>query len=232
MADESRDQTGGATPSKRAVRGFAVVAVIAAIAIAVLVGWALWMRGRAPRPAPRASIEAFEPAWASAMAKAGVEATFPALPLDIENLRFSGRHSFEATFTAEEITALLNVYRFSTNIAGSSVSLGASRLSFGPRDEVGIEGTLIADGSPYFAKATASVRYEGGTLVSPGLRQLEVEGFGVRGSKKRDAGQALLEYFNLFIDSVPGLTIRSAQRVGEDVRVEGFAPDSIEPVPR
>lgn len=213
--------------SPGAVRAFKITAAVTVLAMVALIGWALWAANRPEAKPDAPAFDRFQPAWSSAMAKAGVEASFPAGPVELGGLRVRGRRSFEATFTAEEISSLLNVYRHTTRMAGSDLAILAASVDFSDPKSTGLRGRLVVDGQPYEARARAVVRFDRGVTM-PGLESLEVEGFNVGGAKKRQAGELVLEYFNDYLENAPGLTVETAERVDGGVYVVGFAPASIE----
>lgn len=211
-------------PGKKSMRIFAIVAGVTVIGFVALIAWALWTAGKPTPVAPAPEFNRFESAWASAMAKAEVEATFPVDPVEVTSLQSSGRQSFEATFTAEEITALLNVYPYRGEIAGTEVALTSAGVEFPAAGRVRLSGSLVFDGSGYSAIAEALARYSEGEIVSPGLTALTVEGFNIGGDRKKQAGDGLLGYFNAYLDDAPGLSIESAEVVEGGVAVKGFSP--------
>ncbi len=224
-------KTDGRGPSRRAAVIAAVVASVVLVGLIGLVVWAV-LASRKPvvvREAPR--FDRFEPAWASAMAKAGVEATFPAGPVDVTMAKPFGRVPFEATFTAEEITALLNVYRYQGGIGGQDVSFESPEAAF-PRPGVGsLSGQLATGGSSYSATIVGPVTYAATGIDSPGATELTVEGFSVRGDRRTQASEAVIAYLNMYVRAAPGLTVQSAEIVQDGLRVTGSAPARLEHPP-
>ena len=157
------------------------------------------------------------------MRKASVDATFPAEPIDITSLNAAGQHAFEATFTAEEITALVNVYRYAPS--GQAVTLQQVTVRFPNAGEAAVSGSAVINGSAYSAEIAASPTYENGSIVAAGPIRVSVEGFGVGGDRARQAADAVLAYLNEFLDAAPGLTVDTAEITSEGVRVTGKAPD-------
>lgn len=207
--------------------GIALFAVLIALAAVVL--WAI-----RTTPAPKAGTQtdttrndSTEAAWGRAMAKAGVEATYPAEPVPVMELSVDGRHQFEAVFTAEEISAIINTYRYETRFAGRTVSISEATVAFPEADTAAIEGELLLDGTAYSASAEAPLTYNAKGLSSPGLTSLSVEGFGVGDARRDQAGQALLAYFNLFLWDAPGLTLDSARITEAGIEAKGMAPDRL-----
>jgi len=201
--------------------------------LAGLIAWATTVSNR-PAPAVRKGpgFERFEPGWTSAMAKAGVEATFPPAPVELTEVVPTGRQPFEATFTAEEITALLNVYTYDSDLAGQGASLSEAAASF-PAPGVGaLRGALSASGSTYEAAIEGPVEYSAKGIDSPGATSLTVEGFNVGGERRQQASDAVVAYLNMYLRAAPGLTVESAEIVEGGLRVKGAAPARLEhPVP-
>ena len=111
----------------------------------------------------------------------------PAGPVDITRVSPSGSEPFEATFTAEEITALLNVYRYTADLTGSPCRSRARRAAF-PKPGVGaLGGTLSAGGSNYAAEIEGPVDLHGDGPRQP--RRDVAHGRGVqRGGRAAPAG--------------------------------------------
>lgn len=225
------DQTSSTTPaptaSSRATRILAIVAILATIGMVALIVWAI-MRSGSRTPAPAPSFDRFEPAWTSAMEKAGVEATFPPGPVDVTQVRVSGRIAFETTLTAEEVSALLSVYRFETTVRGTNLALADVTAEFPDDDVASLKGKLISDGTRYDAEFTGPLLYADRTISTPGLQEARAEGFAIRGDRLRQVSEALVVYFNRYLKAVPGLTVQEARIVPGAVEVKGWAPQRIE----
>lgn len=218
---------GAVGPSRRAVWVLGIIGVTVIVGLAAVVVWALASRSQ-PSTVALPRFDRFEPAWSSAMQKAGVEATFPAGPVQIEDLLATGRRPFEATFTAEEVSALMNVYVYDTEVAGQDVGVKDVAVGF-PGPGVGsIEGELLSGGSSYGVKATAPLTYSAKGIASPGLTSLAVEGFSIGGSRRQQAGDALVAYLNTYLRAAPGLTVERAEITTEGLRVKGSAPAALE----
>lgn len=216
-----------ASPSPRAMRVFKLTAGLVSVGLLGLVVWAVWMGTRPTTAPPPPPFERFRPAWSSAMARAGVEATFPDAPVELAELTPGGRRAFEATFTAEEITALLNVYRHKDRISGSDVVVDSVAVSFPSAGHVRLSGAIVSGGSRYYIAAEGTASYNAGRIESVGLSKFEAEGFDIGGARKRQAERALVQYFNAFLDAAPGLTIERAAILDGALAVEGFAPVSL-----
>lgn len=213
-------------PSARAMKIMLIVVSVVVAGMVALIVWAIGTSGGTSGSQP--TFDRFEPGWESAMSKAGVVATFPAGPVDLTQVRTSGSRPFSATFTAEEMSALMSVYRFETTERGFTVSAGDVDVAF-PEDGVAdLNAVLYAQGSRYRARATAPFVYDGTQIASPGFTSLRFAGFAVTGSRRDDAAEGFLMYLNRYLDAAPGLSIESARIVTGGVEVEGIAPESIE----
>jgi hypothetical protein len=207
--------------------------ILLAVSFAVVAGmvglivWAVTGSGGGSS-APRPGFEQYEPAWTSAMAKASVEATFPAGPVDVTKVRVTGSQPFEATFTGEEMAALLSVYSYQTEVAGRTFALRDVGVEFPEAGVTDLRLTLETGGSSYKARAEAPLSYENGSITSPGLTSLRVEGFGVGGSRRDQASEGIIDYLNEFLDATPGLTVEEARITPGGLEVRGTAPVSID----
>lgn len=209
------------TPGIKALVAVGAVALIVAGAIV----WAVLDSGSQPTTAGRSTFADLEPAWASAMRKADVEATFPAAPVQVEAVTTTGRQPFEATFTAEEMSALLAVYRFEAEMPAT---LSSVRVAF-PDDGVAeITARIRLQGATYEGVATMPLEYSVKGIDSPGLTALTVDGFKVTGEQRRQASDALLAYLNGYLRAVPGLTVEQARITAGGLVVKGMAPVRIE----
>jgi hypothetical protein len=222
------------TPQTRSRRWLwiALGVLAAVVVVGGLVGIVVWSLTR-PSPLQVSAREALLPyrnAWASAMQKASVDATFPVEPIDITSLTAAGTHEFQATFTAEEVTALVTVYRYAPS--GQAVTLSEVAVRFPAAGQAALSGSAVINGSGYSAEIAGPVGYEDGTIVAQGPISVSVEGFGVGGERRRQATDAALAYLNEFLDAAPGLTVDTAEITADGVVVTGRAPDALfNPVP-
>lgn len=225
---ETSSPTGPPAVSRRAVWVLGTIGVVFAVGMIALIVWAISSRDEPTATVPAPSFDRFQVDWSSAMLKAGVEATFPAGPVEITEVRATGQVPFEAEFTADEISALVNVYLYGIEEGGPEVALSNVSVAF-PRQGVGsIEAKLVYDGAPYDAFASAPLTYSAKGISSPGLTSLKVEGFSVGGSRRKQAGDALLGYLNSYLKAAPGLTVEQAQIVSGGLKVKGTAPAQLE----
>ncbi len=199
--------------------------------VGLVIGFALVINANKPEPqgAVAVTYESYQTAWESAMAKAGVEATFPVDPVNLADVQATGMQDFSATFTAEEITALLVMYPFEYDSKEGTVALQDSDVSFPAPGRGGFTGRLAAQGSRYKVQAEAPVALEGGKIaVSSEGSVLKVEGFGVGGDKRDQALAFVEDYLNALLAAAPRLTITSAEIVEGGVQVDGTCPVSLE----
>jgi hypothetical protein len=214
-------------------RVIATVSVVAALALLIggLVWLVIWAQGR-ERPAPvRAEpFEQYRPAWESAMRKAGVEATFPAGPVDLSAVRATGATPFSADFTAEEVAALMTVYRFDYEAQGAgTVSVRRPSVEFPEAGWGRLSGRLLFDGSAYKARLEAPATFEDGEVVVGSAGSgLTVEGFSVGGERKTQAVAMVEIYLNALVRAAPGLSVERARIEAGSLRVEGVAPSRLE----
>jgi len=221
---------------RRNTRRFLIVAALLIVLLfggmLALVQWAQSRRVARQPTSQAADFADYRGPWASAMAKAGVEATFPAGPVELTELEASGRKDFSATFTPEEIAALVAVYHYSSDAFGAGVAFSDLKILFPEPGRGSLEGKIHLDGSTYKVSASAPTSYVNGSIV---LRlqgaELRVEGFGVGGDRKTQAIQSLSAYLNALLDAAPGLDVESAEITAEGVSVKGAAPTSLENPP-
>ncbi len=233
MPGDSDHQPEAPVPPRRKSRRATIVVLALLLLLVTAVGgvtvWALGIRGRTLGAGTQMlSFEQYRAGWESAMQKAEVEAAFPPQPVDLADVGVSGRRPFQATFTAEELTALLNVYRHTAAVSGSDVSLQRVEVALPTPGAASLKGRLVVGSTAYSATIEGPVTYAGGEVNSPGATSLRVEGFNVGGSRRAQATRAVLDYLNAYLDAAPGLTIDSAEIVSEGVRVTGSAPQRIE----
>jgi len=206
----------------------AVTAAVLVVAMGGLVWWAVARSSRAQTTATGPGFEQYRSAWESAMGKAGVEASYPGRPIDIEELRTSGLRPFSATFTAEEIGALMNVYPYGARIAGRDVVLTDVVVAFPRAGVASASAKLLTDGTPYSVEVTLPLERTAKGINSTGPAVLKAEGFSVKGEQKQQAITALVGYLNLYVLAAPGLIVESAEIVEGGLVVSGRAPQSLE----
>lgn len=208
---------------RRAYVAWATGAVVALAVVAGIVWLVLWSLRGAARVDSQ-TIEGQRSAWESAMAKASVEATFPGGPVDLEQVRATGAHPFSATFTAEEIDALLAIYRYTRRRQGRDVSLDRASVLLPEPGRAAIRGRIVIDGSSYTAKASGPVRWADGVVVDASSATVSVEGFELTGDRKAAALDAIEGYLDGLLAAAPGLVVREATVTSDGLSVRGTAP--------
>jgi len=163
------------------------------------------------------------------MEKAGVEAAFPAnAPVELASIEASGSHPFSATFTGEELTALLSAFSYDFTAEGVTVTLDRADISVISTGTMGLNGGVTVDGKSYSAVVEGPVTMRFGTVESPGATSATVEGFSLGGSQLDQATDAVLRYVNAYLSAAPGLKVGSARVTGDGVVVTGTAPDKLD----
>ncbi|MEI7815225.1 MAG: hypothetical protein WCJ13_10625 [Coriobacteriia bacterium] len=211
-------------PKRRRWIGWVIGIVIAVIVIGSLVGLVVWARGRG---ASSSDFSIYRPGFESAMLKTKTTATFPGAPVELGGVSATGSHSFQATFTAEEITALVNVFRWTTDIQGTSVAVSGAQIGFPSAGNASLSATVKLNNSAYSGTLEGPVAYTGGTLTSPGATKVLAEGIPIGGDRATQATNMLLVYLNAYLAAAPGLTVDSADITASGVTVKGTAPDSL-----
>jgi len=210
---------------RSAGRAWAIALIVVGI-VAVLVAGTVWLVGLTAEPVS-SQAERQRAAYESAMRKAGVDATMPPEPVDLRLIETFGSHSFEATFTADEIAALLNTYPFTSTVQGATVSLGAVRMAFEEPGVVSMRGRLSAGDQSFSARLTAPATWTATGLSSSGVTELRVSGIEPDAEQTAQASAAVVAYFNDLIRAAPGLVVRKAAIVEGGLAVSGDAPDTI-----
>ena len=192
--------------------------------LALGVWWLLAKPAQTSAPAPVVTASAFD----SAMQKAGVKTPGPpASPVDLASVKPSGHHTFDATFTPEELGALLNAFPHDVTVSGTIVSLSSVTLSAAPGGGLALSGTVSAGGTSYSGTVSGSVAFEGGKVVAAGPLTVEAEGLTLPDAQAQGATQMLLAYVNGYLAAAPGLTATSASVSPDGVHVTGIAPDTL-----
>jgi len=200
-------------PDPRRRRRVTIGWLIALAIIVALVGGLVWLvqwsRSRAPRSPTVSAAEtasAERAAWESAMRKAGVEAT------------------------AEELDALLSVYRYTPDDpAAAGAEVTDLTIEFPEPGRASIYGHISVNNTRYEVAAAADATYDGDrVMLAEQGAELRVEGFGVGGAQKQQALAALDSYVNGLVDAAPGLEVDTAEITADGVAVTGFAPSSLE----
>jgi hypothetical protein len=220
--------TGSATPGgsapKRGWIGWTVGAVIVVLVIGGLVGVVVWSRSRGSGAAAYSSAAT---PFDSAMKKAGVKATFPPAPVDLVTLKAAGAHPFDATFTAQEVSALMNAFPHAVPVQGAEVALSRVTVTFPAPGTAGISGTVSMNSSSYSGFVTGPVEYASGGITSPGATEAQGEGMQLSAGQTQQVTGIVLAYLNGYLAAAPGFSVQSATVTADGVHVTGTAPDSL-----
>jgi hypothetical protein len=211
-------------PKRRRWIGWAIGILCLVLVVGALVGVVVWAR---TRNAPTTDFSAYRPGFESAMRKAGTTATFPAAPVDLQGVSATGSHSFEATFTADEITALVNVFPWTTEIQGTPVAVSGARIGFPSAGNASLRARVKVSGSSYSGTVEAPVRFQMGAITSTGATKVLAEGIAVKGDRAAQATDMLLVYLNAYLAAAPGLDVYAADVTNAGVHVKGSAPDAL-----
>lgn len=231
-AEPPRAATAGADrPSRRRGKFVAVVAIMLVTGVlAAGIAWAV--RGRQATN-PVSATAPYRSAWASALKKAAVEATLPPDPADLRGYSAAGSHPFDAVFTAEEATALLNVYAFATSGA-ESVELRRPEVTFPGsgivrlRSDVSagtLAGALSIEGDAVWSETDEALKRPTGATVS-------FEGIRLGGSQADLAVGYAVRYANAYLQAAPGLDVDRVEITTAGAHVTGTAPDRLVAKPR
>jgi hypothetical protein len=221
--------TGAAAPEPGPKRGggcwlvaLAIVGLVA-LALALFLWWAL-TRSPAPSVEPVTTSSAFESAMTRAMVKAPGE---PPQPVDLSTVEARGTHSFEATFTGDELTALVNAFPHKVVVGNAQVELSNVKIAPTPEGGLSLKGTVTSGDASYSGTVSGEVAFVNSRVVANGPIAVEAEGFPVPDAQAQEASQIVLAYVNGYLAAAPGLLITAASVSPAGVHVVGLAPDSI-----
>lgn len=215
------------TTAKSSRRAVIIGVSVVAVFVAIIAGTVVWALGR--DSAPAVDPEATRTAFSSAMKKAGVEADYPeGAPIDLTSVAATGGHPFSASFTAEELSALLATFRYTFSANGSTASLDRADVSVITTGTMGLNGGVTVDGKGYSAVIEGPVAMKFGMVSSPGATSATVEGFSLKGAQRDQLTSGVLDYVNAYLSAAPGLKVGSARVTGDAVVVTGTAPDRLE----
>jgi hypothetical protein len=211
-------------PRKKRWLGWVIGILSAVIVIGALTGVVVWALGRGSRSQ---DFSAYRTGFDSAMTKAGTKATFPGAPVELSSVSATGSHPFDATFTAEEITALVNTFPWTTEIQATSVAVSGVTVGFPSAGTASLDAAVKVNGSSYSGSLEGPVAYRMGSITSPGATKVTAEGFTVSGDRAAQATDMLLVYLNAYLAAAPGLKVQKAAVTADGVSVSGTAPDSL-----
>lgn len=213
------------TDRTRSRRGLIIGIAVAVVFLAIVAGAVFWALSRGDTGPNR---EALRAPFESAMRKASVEASFPAQPVELGSVTASGGHPFSATFTAEELGALLNTFSFTADIAGSKAQVRRAGLRFLGNDVIELDARVEVDGSTYSAVVEAPVEFRDGAARSRGATRATAEGISLNAAQRAQLTNAVLAYVNAYLQAAPGLDVGSARLTPDGIAVTGTAPDRLE----
>ena len=219
-------RVGAAMPEPRRKRTGLIIAIVSAVVALAFVGVVvlLVMNSRSNGTADAAARQA---AYESAMQKAGVTASYPGQPVELTSIKPTGSHEFAATFSPEEVAALVNTFVYESDVAGTRISLRNVRASLPAPGVADLKASVTANGGTYSGAVTLPLVYESGRFSTTGVTALNAEGVPGNDAQKSQVGGALVDYFNAYLAAAPGLAIESASIGADGVTVAGTAPDSL-----
>lgn len=223
--------TGTATPdpNRKRGRGCAIAAtlfVALLVATAALGAYFFVSQPAQVTPAEKIGGPEVRSAFSSAMEKAKVSAPqAPTKPIEIATIKPVGKHSFEATFSYEELTALLTAF---SHASKSAQKAGAAVTAVEEADGgVRVSGRFSMGGMSYTGTIEGPAAFAGGKIAADGKVSATMNGFPVPSSQADQAAALLIRYLNGYLAAAPGLKIDSAEIAEGGIRVTGTAPDTI-----
>ena len=214
----------------RMPRGVVVAIVTAVIALLFLgvVVWLVFAVRSSSGPKSGAGSPAAVSAFESAMHKAGVKASYPSkAPVELTLVTPTGSHPFSATFTADEIAALIDTFSYTADTAGMQIAITRANMSFPAPGTVKLDAQVTANGGTYSGSLSAPVTFEGGQVIIRGVSDLTVEGISANAAQKGQVRDALTTYANSLLSAAPGLTVDTASIQADGLHASGTAPDSL-----
>jgi hypothetical protein len=169
-------------------------------------------------------IKADKAAFDSAMVKAGIKAEYPATPVATGQLKVTGKKKLDATFTDDEVSALINAYvePFEYNVRGVQVV-----FHDGGKGEA--SALVTYQGKDYPGYITGAVSLENGR-VTGSATSANAAGIPAKGSWLSLGETKSIDFFNLQL-AIPNLVIETAEMTEGQVRVTGTVPRSIAVTP-
>jgi hypothetical protein len=216
---------GAPGPDRKGGRGCLLaglaVALVAGLALGGFVVWALMRPSSAPNTQPAAGP------FASAMKKAGVSApAAPAAPVNLVSVKAVGSHPFDATFSLDELTALLRSFAYAPT-SGTQFNIAVDSVSQQRGGSLRIAGKVTSGGTSYNGWVQGPVQFSGGQITRNGAPSANAEGIDVSGAQAEQAASVLIDYLNGYLAAAPGLKVDSATITTDGVHVTGTAPDRI-----
>ena len=225
-----RTATAAPVPSPKRGRGCLIAGVLAVVVVLFALGgfvwWSVLRPGAGASGGSAVGSAADASAFASAMRKAGVKAPpDPKSPVDLVSLKTTGSHPFQATFTPDELAALVRAFSY-TPTTGMRVHLDVQSISQ-TGSNLRLTGDVTASGTSYSGWIEGPVSFSNGKIVPTGAFIANTSGLSIGGGQAAQAAGALIGYLNQYIAAAPGLTVGSATVTADGVHVTGTAPESI-----
>ena len=223
--------TGAPGPDRKRKHTGAIVAIVLSVIAIALIGVGVWLVVSAKSNsanASRMSAAATQSAFASAMKKAGVTAAYPtSAPVELTTVKSTGSHPFSATFTPDELAALISTFSYTADVAGMQIAIPSATVRFPSPGVASLDARVKANGGDYSGSVTIPVAYANGSVTSGGATDLTVEGIPANSAQKAQVTDALVLYANSVLHAAPGLAVDSAAITADGLSVTGSAPDSI-----
>jgi hypothetical protein len=214
----------GPNPKRR--RSWVVAGVVVAVVLIVLAALALFFWWQAQQPAPIAQHEA-NGAVESALRKARVDApVIPATTIDLAQIKATGSHPFDATFTYDELVALLSTFTYLPQSA-RGVNFTVNSLVRTGSGELKVYGDITSRGMSLRGWIQGPVKFSGGKIVPNGDFVANTNGLTVKGTQALRTALIAIAYLNAYLRAAPGLKVQSATITTAGIHVTGTAPDRI-----
>jgi hypothetical protein len=218
--------TGAPPPPRRRRGGLLAVLLLALALLALLVVLGLRACVAAEPQQTTLPQPVAQTAFDSAMRKAGVKSPPPpSKPIPLSRIKATGTHRFSATFTYEEVSALLQTFTFTDAAKGALVE--ARELSREDDGSLRLDGRVTLKGAKYSGWVRAPVVYAGGQLQSSGPFNANIDGITLTGNPAAQIGRGLLGYFSDYLKASPALRLSSAVAGPDGVKATGSAADAI-----
>jgi hypothetical protein len=160
------------------------------------------------------------------MRKAGVAyPEVPSVAVDLKSVQPTGSHHFDATFTYEELVALLEAFTFTPkstkdiDFRVKSVNMGGTGLR--------VYGDVYANGMALKGWIEGPVVFADSKIKPNGSFIADTNGFAIDGARAAQVANIAITYLNAYLAAAPGLKVQSATVTSEGIHATGTAPDRI-----
>jgi len=213
-------------PNRRRRRGWVIAGVaiaIVLIALAALVAF-FWWQAQQPAPVAHPLVNS---AVESALRKAHVSAPpIPATTIDLTQIRATGSHHFDATFTYDELVALLSTFTYLPR-STRGVTFTVNSITQADTGEIKLYGDIASRGMSLRGWIQGPVKFADGKIAPNGDFVANTNGLTVKGSQALRTALIAITYLNAYLRAAPGLKIQSATITSGGIHVVGTAPDRI-----